>query len=473
MTERILVIDDKENICKLLSAHLNGEGYQVDIAPDGEQGVAMFDSGMYDLVITDVKMPGMDGLGVLRRIKDRSPDTVVVMITAFADMDDAIAAMKMGAFDYLKKPFKLEEIQATVEKALETRRLLQENRRLRQEVEQKYSFENILARSKPMQDVFTRIERVAAASSSVLITGETGTGKELVARAIHYNSLRKTAPFVVVNCGAIPVTLIESELFGHVRGAFTDAIATKPGRFEDAHGGTLFLDEIGELDISVQGKLLRALQEGEVSRIGEARTRKVDVRVICATNRNLEQEILKGGFRKDLFYRVNVVPIALPPLRDRAEDIPLLLNHFLSSFTAQHNRGEMQFGPNAMARLLSYSWPGNVRELMNVVERCVLMSENPVISEPDLPAEILAAPRPAADGAPVEPLLGEEGKVRAVVPADEVSLKRAMDQAAEVIEPELIRRALLAASGNKDRAAAILDISRRSLFYKLKQYGLN
>jgi DNA-binding NtrC family response regulator len=473
MTERILVIDDKENICKLLSAHLQSEGYQVDTAPDGEQGTAMFDSGVYDLVITDVKMPGMDGLEVLRRIKDRSPDTVVVMITAFADMDDAIAAMKMGAFDYLKKPFKLEEIQATVEKALENRRLLQENRRLRQEVEQKYSFENILARSKPMQNVFTRIERVAAANSAVLITGETGTGKELVARAIHYNSLRKTAPFVVVNCGAIPVTLIESELFGHVRGAFTDAIANKPGRFEDAHGGTLFLDEIGELDISVQGKLLRALQEGEVSRIGEARTRKVDVRVICATNRNLEQEILKGGFRKDLFYRVNVVPIALPPLRDRAEDIPLLLNHFLSMFTAQHNRGEMQFGANAMARLLSYSWPGNVRELMNVVERCVLMSENPIISEPDLPAEILAAPRPAADGAPVETLLGAEGKVRAVVPADEVSLKRAMDQAAEVIEPELIRRALSAASGNKDRAAAILDISRRSLFYKLKQYGLN
>jgi DNA-binding NtrC family response regulator len=477
MTERILVIDDKENICRLLATHLQSEGFQVDTAPDGEQGLARFDTGSYDLVITDVKMPGMDGLDVLRRIKDRSPDTVVVLITAFADMDDAIAAMKMGAFDYLKKPFKLEEIQATVEKALENRRLLQENRRLRQEVEQKYSFDNIVARSKPMKDVFTRIERVAGAASTVLITGETGTGKELVARSIHYNSPRKNNPFVVVNCGAIPVNLIESELFGHVRGAFTDAIATKPGRFEDAHGGTLFLDEIGELEMSVQGKLLRVLQESEVTRIGESKMRKVDVRVVCATNKILDQEIHTGGFRKDLFYRINVVPIHLPPLRDRPEDITLLLNHFLAQFTKDNNSGEMRFAPSALARLLAHAWPGNVRELMNVVERCVLMSDNLVIEMDDLPPEI-AGGSGAAHGGPFNAyaapgLMGDENKVRATVPSQETSLKRAMEQAAEIIEPEMIRRAIESAAGNKDKAAKILDISRRSLFYKLKQYGMN
>ena len=468
MSNRILVIDDKENIRKLLGAHLSGEGYSVDTAEDGENGLAMYRGNRYDLVITDVKMPGLSGLDVLQEIRKLDTDAVVLLITAFADMDDAINAMKMGAFDYLKKPFKLEEIQATVEKAFENRRLRRENKRLRREVNKQYQFEDFVSKSEIMQEVFTRIRKVSGAGSTVLVTGETGTGKELVARAIHVNSPRKDKPFVVVNCGAIPETLIESELYGHVRGAFTDAIATRPGRFEDAHGGTIFLDEIGELALSMQGKLLRTLQEGEITRIGETKTRNVDVRVIAATNKNLEQEVSAGRFRTDLFYRINVVPIHLPPLRDRREDIPLLLNHYLESYCDANKMPVMSFGPRAMARLLNFAWPGNVRELMNVVERCVLMSENNPITEADLPRELVG------DAGELDIPGGFDPDALFVhVPRSETSLKKILDRATPVIEKEMIRRALESADNNKDRAAKILEISRRSLFYKIKEYGID
>jgi DNA-binding NtrC family response regulator len=460
MKTRILVIDDKENIRNMLRVSLEAHGYAVDVAENGRAGVDMFRDVIYDLVITDVRMPGMSGLEALDAIKEISPETAVIMITAFADMDDAINALKRGAADYIRKPFKLEELRNAVEKTLETRRLVEENRLLRREVESKYVFSEIIAKSRAMKNVFERIERIAEANSAALITGETGTGKELVARAIHYNSSRADRPFVTVNCAAIPQTLLESELFGHARGAFTDARQDKPGRFEEAADGTIFLDEISEMSPGAQAKLLRALQDGEYSRIGENRVRKAEARVVAATNIDLAAAVESGAFRKDLFFRVNVLPINLPPLRERREDIPLLIRHFLD-VSCRHNSISLKsFSTAAMNTLINYSWPGNVRELQNVAERCCLMSAGGEIQADELPDELKGTVNTEIHSAAIS------------AAEEEVSIKRALPRVTEAVEKELILKALKQSGGNRDAAAELLEISRRSLFYKLKQYGI-
>ncbi|MFA6448251.1 MAG: sigma-54 dependent transcriptional regulator [bacterium] len=460
MTARILVIDDKENIRRLISTDLMGQGYLADTAEDGASGLECFNDVIYDLVITDVKMPGMNGLEVLEAVKEISPDTAVIVMTAFADMDDAILALKRGAADYLRKPFKLEEIRSAVEKALDRQRLIVENRLLRREVEEKYKFSQIVSRSKEMETVLNAIRRLSGAQSNVLITGDTGTGKELVARAIHFNSPRKDKAFVVVNCAAIPPTLLESELFGHAKGAFTDAWQDKQGRFEEADGGTLFLDEISEMSPPTQAKLLRVLQDGEFSRVGENRVRKSSVRVLAATNVDLTRAVDDGSFRKDLFFRINVLPIHLPPLRERRDDIPLLLRHFLDISCRENQLPLKHFTPEAMQFLIDYNWLGNVRELQNLVERCALMTQGSEIRLEDLPREMNASEQPG---------------LQSFVPdgSDDVSLKRALPRLTEAVEKELIIRALKKSGGNKELAAQMLEISRRSLFYKLKQYDIS
>jgi len=404
-------------------------------------------------------MPGMSGLEVLEAVKEINPDTAVIVMTAFADMDDAILALKRGAADYLRKPFKLEEIRSAVEKALDNQQLIIENKLLRREVEDKYKFSQMIWRSKAMENVIVSIKRLAAANSTVLITGETGTGKELVARAIHFNSPRKDKPFIVINCAAIPPTLLESEMFGHAKGAFTDAWQDKRGRFEDAEGGTLFLDEISEISPATQAKLLRVLQDGEFSRVGENKVRKSNVRVLAATNIDLARAVEDGRFRKDLFFRINVLPINLPPLRERREDIPLLIRHFLDISCRENNLQLKHFTPEAIQVLVEHEWLGNVRELQNLVERCCLMTQDDKIGVEALPPEISAAKRTSA--------------AQFVPNDDDVSLKNALPRLTEAVEKELIIKALKKANGNKELAATLLEISRRSLFYKLKQYNIS
>lgn len=460
MSARILVVDDKENIRKLLAEHLASLGYEVDIASGPQEAIDKFRNTLCEIVITDMRMPsGTEGLEILQKVKEINPDTEVIVVTAFADTDDAINAMKMGAADYLKKPFKLDDIETAVQKVLLTRRLVTENRILRREVEKKYNFSSIIGRSDVMKNVFSDIQRAAPHSSTVLITGDTGTGKELVAWALHDNSLRRERSFVVVNCAAIPSNLLESELFGHVQGAFTDARHAKSGRFEDADGGTIFLDEVAELDINIQVKLLRVLQNGEMSRVGENRTRNVDVRVIAATNVQLEKLVESGAFRKDLFYRLNVLLINIPPLRDRRDDIPLLLRHFTNLVCDENKLQLKTFTESAINALLKYDWPGNVRELHNVVERCVLMTEKMEITESDLPVSSKQA---------------ECEKPRNFLPMIDgnLNLKNNIDVLVQPVEKELILLAIEKADGSREKAAELLGISRRSLFYKLKEYGI-
>ncbi|MFH1538131.1 MAG: sigma-54 dependent transcriptional regulator [bacterium] len=458
----ILVVDDRENVRKMLAAHLSGQGYEAEAVSSGEEAMGAFQRKIFDVVITDMRMPGMDGLAVIRTVKEISPDTVVVVITAYAEMDNAIEAMKEGAFDYIKKPFKLEEIDATISKALKTAGLLRENRLLREAVQWKYSFSRIVARSKPMRGVFDVIERVARTDSTVLILGETGVGKELVARAIHFNSRRRNNPFVAVDCAAIPHALLESELFGHVRGAFTGAVATQKGMFEAASGGTLFLDEIGELDLSLQAKLLRALEEGVIMRVGDTVPRKVDVRLLAATNKEIAGEVEAGRFRKDLYFRINVVPVTIPPLRERKEDVPILARHFCETNAEESGKPARNFSPDALDALINHSWPGNVRELQNVVERCILMSDAEAITLADLPPEISGRP---AGGA-------EEQAAPLPASGGTLPLKERISRVVEEMEKDAIKRALMQTGNRRQEAADLLGISRRSLFYKIKEYGL-
>ncbi|MEW6202109.1 MAG: sigma-54 dependent transcriptional regulator [bacterium] len=446
MNETILVVDDKESVRNLLASHLKEEGFNVEAAASGEEALERFSGAIYDVVITDMRMPGMDGMEVIRAVREISPDTVIVVITAYAEMENAIAAMKLGAYEYLKKPFKLEEVQAAVEKALQTSRLLRENRLLRREVERKSSFDRIVARSRAMQAVFTKIEKVASTSSTVLITGETGTGKELVARAIHYNSPRRERPFVVVDCAAIPATLLESELFGYAKGAFTGAIAAKKGMFEVADGSTI----------------LRVLQDGEIYRIGETTPHFVDVRIVAATNRDLDEEVAAERFRKDLFFRINVFPIHLPPLRERREDIPILVNHFTDTFCRENQKPIKTFSPAALNLLFDHPWHGNVRELQNIVERSILLTEGDSITPDDLPVEVLH-----------RKTFTEKGRALPLHALDDnLSLKENISTLIYTAEKELIQRALEKANQNRNEAARMLGISRRALFYKLKEYDL-
>ncbi len=452
--DRILIVDDEENVLHFLSRVLEDEGYAVETARRAEE-VRARDWGVpLDLAIIDLRLqPGEDGISLLQMVRERAPETSTILMTAYGSIESAVAAMRAGAYDYVTKPFRAEEILKVMTKALEQRQLQREVLRLRREVERRYSFANLIGKSPAMQELFHQIEQVAASRGTVLISGESGTGKELVAKAIHYNSPRANGPFVVIDCAAIPETLQESELFGHARGAFTGAIVTKRGLFQEADGGTLFLDEVGELRPPTQATLLRVLQDGTFRRVGDTRTLRVDVRVIAATNKDLAEAVRTCQFREDLFYRLKVVPIHLPPLRDRREDIPLLADHFFQRALAQARAGVRRITPEALDLLLRYPWPGNVRELENTIERALLFCEGEAIGPTHLPAEI----RDHAE------------TIRVGLPSDSLCLREALDQMTRDTERGLIRQALDRARGNRTQAARLLGISRRALLYKLKE----
>ncbi len=445
--ERILVVDDEEQMRDLLAKVLDRKGYQVAVCSDGLEALAYLEKEPADLVITDVRMPGLSGMEALRAVKELNPDIVVLIMTAFGSIDQAVQAVKEGAYDYINKPFKIEEMLLTIEKALDERRLRHEVSALRQELHTRYRFENLIGKSRAMQEVFGLIEQVAGSRSTVMVYGKSGTGKELVAKSVHYNSPRSGKAFVAVNCAAIPAELLESELFGHEKGAFTGAIATKVGKFELANSGSLFLDEVGSMRLDLQAKILRALQEREIERVGGTRTIKIDVRVIAATNRDLKKAVEEGTFREDLYYRLNVVPITLPDLKDRIEDIPLLANHFVQKFAPESNPNIREISKEAMAVLLSYAWPGNVRELENVIERAVTLGRGPAIEPSDLPNHLTGGSNP------VDRALAKEATL-------------------EDLEREYIALILRRTKGHQIRAASILGIDRRTLYRKIRRYKL-
>jgi two-component system, NtrC family, response regulator AtoC len=435
-----------------MAERLSERGFDVVESDTGEKAIEYLDQFAFDILITDLRLPGIDGTRVIEAAKQRYPGIVAIVITGYGTVRDAVEAMKRGASDYVTKPFQFDELLHVLDKALEQRRLASENAYLRSQLEQRYQFGGILGRSRPMQELFHLLETVASANSTILITGETGTGKEVVARAIHHNSPRKAHRFVALNCSAIPETLLEAELFGHVRGAFTGAVGARQGRFEQAHKGTLFLDEVGTMSTALQMKLLRALQEREFERVGDSQTIKVDVRVIGATNSNLANMVAEGSFREDLFYRLNVIPIHLPPLRERRDDIPILARHFLDKYSPAL---QMQISQGAMRVLMAFSWPGNVRQLENAIERAVTLSSGrKEIDLPDLPPEIQAAPE-AATAPFVE--FPDEG----------------LDMPAYLssIEKDLIKRSLQRTGGNRNKAAELLRIKRTTLVEKLKRLG--
>ncbi len=459
MTEplaRILVVDDEENMVHFLTKLLHAEGFDVEGVRTGEAALERLRAIPFELVLTDLKLPDTDGIGILKGARELQPEAVVVLITAYGTIESAIEAMRAGAYDYVTKPFRASEILQVVEKALERVRLRREVSQLRQAVAERFGFASLVGKSGKMQEVYTQIEKVAATRGTVLIQGESGTGKELVAKAIHFNSSRKSGPFVVIDCGAIPEALQESELFGHEKGAFTGAIATKKGLFEEAHGGTLFLDEVAELAPGLQAKLLRALQDGEIRRVGGTKTLHVDARVIAATNRDLAAEVREGAFREDLFYRLNVFPIFLPPLRERLEDLSLLVDHFLGRLAREGGRPSKRLSAEALRAMMTYPWPGNVRELEHALERAALLSEGETITDHDLPPAILAP----------------KDELTVVLPDSAVRFKETMARLIRDAEVRLIRRALEEAGGNRSEAARILGISRRALLYKLNEYNL-
>jgi two-component system response regulator AtoC len=449
---RVLVVDDEENLRVVLRTLLRRHGYEVETAASGEEALGLVDAFGPDVVLTDVRMPKMGGLDLLSTLKAKGNDATVIVMSAYGNMDQAIEAMKVGAYDYVQKPFKPDEIVLALRKAEERELLRRENRVLRDEIRKEHRFEDILAKSPRMQEIFRTIAKIADYKTTVLVTGESGVGKELVARAIHRRSSRRGGPFVAVNCGAIPENLLESELFGHKKGAFTDAVQDRRGLFEEADGGSLFLDEIGELPLGLQVKLLRVLEDEKIRRLGEGRDLKVDVRIIAATHRDLMAETKAGRFREDLFYRLNVLPIHCPPLRERREDIPLLIDHFVARNNAR--LGTMIRGLDTEARrlLYEYSWPGNVRELENTIERAMVLAEGDLIVAADLSERIREARDP----------------VQMQLASGELSVKKTM----RIIEEILIRRALQKTKGNRTRAAEVLEISHRALLYKIKDYQI-
>ncbi|MEZ4471015.1 MAG: sigma-54 dependent transcriptional regulator [bacterium] len=452
MAARVLVADDEEDIRFMLELHLGRAGHAVTAVPDGRAALKALSTGDFDFALCDLVMPGLDGLALIEAAQEAGVRTPIVLMSAHANVDTALTAVQRGAFDYIAKPFRADEVLFRLRRALEARELTAEVGRLKQALEQEFGFSGIIARSSAMQAVFRTIRKVADYKTTVLLTGESGTGKELVAKALHYNGIRRDGPFVAVNCGAIPESLLESELFGHVKGAFTDASHQRRGLFEEASGGTLFLDEVGELPLALQVKLLRVLQEGEIRRVGESRSTPVDVRVIAATVRDLAAETTAGRFRQDLFYRLNVLPIRLPPLRERKSDIPLLLEHFVGRFNERLGTRCRGTDKAAQKLLMQHDWPGNVRELENAIERSIVMAEGDVIGEADLPDRI----REAGD------------RIRQTLASDELSIKKTT----RIIEEELICRALRQTGGNRTRAAELLEISHRALLYKIKEFGI-
>jgi|OpeIllAssembly_1097287.scaffolds.fasta_scaffold33872_2 DNA-binding NtrC family response regulator len=445
----ILVVDDDEITCSLLEEVLSKEGYAVEKALNGSEAIAKGGQRNYEVVLTDIRMSGVDGMEVLHTYRKKSPETIVIMMTAFGSIETAIGAIKEGAYDYVSKPFKLDEIKLTIRRALEQKRLSEENLLYRQELISKYKLENIVGRTPAMLQVYKMIARVADSRSTVLLVGESGTGKELVARAIHFNSPRAAKPFVAVDCGSLAETLLESELFGHVRGAFTGAVASKKGLFEEADGGTCFLDEVGDIGLAMQAKLLRVVQEHEIKRVGGNETIKIDVRVVAATNKNLEELVDEKKFREDLFYRLNVVAIRLPPLRERVEDIPLLANHFLRKYAGENQKSISQISPEALELFSAYRWPGNVRELENVIERSATLSRHPVILPEDLPRRIRA----------------EKKEDAALTLPSHLTLAE--------LEKMYIQKILQENGGNKKKTAEILGIDRRTLYRMASRYGLS
>jgi nitrogen regulation protein NR(I) len=457
--KRVLVADDELNMRRVLEAILRREGYDVITAANGAEALGGMSANIHT-VITDLKMPGLDGMGLLKRLSIDYPDVPVVMITAHGSVENAVEAVKLGAFDYLEKPFEQEQIRQVVAKAINTYALSRKDARP-EEPSERGRF-RLVGQSPAIRQIYAVVEKVANTPSTVLISGESGTGKELIARALHENSKRHAGPFIKINCAAIPKTLMESELFGYDKGAFTGAVGAKPGRFELAHGGTLFLDEIGEIPVEMQVKLLRVLQESEFERVGGIKTIKVDVRLVTATNRDLLEEIGAGNFREDLFYRLNVVPIQIPPLRERREDIPLLADHFIAKFNERLKKQIVAISPEAVEQLVAYNWPGNIRELENLMERTILFCEGPEIRVSDLPPEIVGTSVAASAAAAVD------GEARPAAG----SLKEAVRAETERVERELIQRALDATGGNVTQAARKLKISRKSLQTKMKELGL-
>jgi DNA-binding NtrC family response regulator len=443
--ERILIVEDEDLMRELLTKILAGENYRIHQASSGEEALKLVQDQAIDLVLTDLRLKGMNGLQLLSEVRGFDPEIVVIIMTAYASVETAVEAMRNGAYDYITKPFINDEIRVMVRRALNQRHLSRENRYLKRELRERYRFENIVGNSEAIEKVYRLIEKVSAISSNVLIFGETGTGKELVARAIHYNSERSDRPFVAVNCGALTESLLESELFGHVKGAFTGALASKEGFFRKADTGTLFLDEVSEVSHGLQVKLLRAIQEREVIPVGGREPLKFDVRLIAATNKKLEDEVKHGSFREDLFYRINVITVPLPPLRERKEDIPLLVHHFLQKYAQRLGKPSVKFSRQAMQVLVNYDWPGNVRELENMIERAVALCEDDTIETTDLPEKLTQVKIAIRDPEECEMTL-------------------------EALEEQHIKKVLQKVGGDKVKASQILGINLSTLYRKLARY---
>jgi len=451
--KHILIIDDEANMRHMLTEVLERKGYQVTAASDGLGALSVLKDRPFDLILCDLRMPQMDGLTFLKKVSEQGLDATTIVMSAYGSIDTAVEAMKQGAADYISKPFKPDEILLKVAQTEERNRLRQENLRLRNEVLEEFSFENMVAKSKPMKEIFETIQKIAGYKTTTLITGESGTGKELIARAIHYNGIRKNAPIVAVNCGGLPENLLESELFGYVKGAFTDAVKDKAGLFQEANGGTLFLDEIGDLPLPLQVKLLRVLQDEIVRPLGSTDNIKVDVRIVAATAADLNDKIRQGTFRDDLFYRINVLHIEVPPLRERKEDIPMLVEHFVRKFNKRLNKGLKGFSSEALQALLRYSWPGNVRELENLIERTMVLTEHEEIPLKDLPEELYEQPTTRAS---LWPFSGLSIKANTIA-----------------LEKDLIEKALKETNRNRTKAARHLEISYPTLLAKMKAYGIS
>jgi DNA-binding NtrC family response regulator len=449
--KRILVVEDEANLRRVTQLRLQQAGYEVATAGDGNEALGLLAKQPQDLILTDLRMPGLSGMDLLRRARAEYPEIVVIVLTAFGTIESAVEAMRLGAHDYLIKPVNADALKLVIERALEHHRLRVENQALRSAIDRKYGFDNIVGRSKNLLETLESAARAARSDSTILVRGETGTGKELLAKAIHFNSPRKDKPFVVINCGAIPKDLLEAELFGHTKGAFTGAMADKTGRIELADEGTLFLDEIGEMPAELQVKLLRLIQEREVEKIGAARPVKVNVRIIAGTHRNLMAMVEDGTFREDLYYRLAVIPLELPPLRERSDDISELVAIFFRKFREKLNRPGLKLPPSLLPYFQTHRWPGNVRELENVIERLVVLAPADEIALSDLP-EYLRREKPAL------------GSIQLEMPPQGISL--------EAVEKELIVRALEKSGGNQTRAAEYLDISRKTLIYRMEKFGL-
>lgn len=457
MKSRILVVDDEESIREFLEIMLRKEGYEVTCAEDGQKAADLVKKKSFDMVISDLQMPNMTGIELLKTVKDQYPDMLFMMITAFGTTETAVEAMKLGAYDYITKPFKIDEVRIIIQNALRSRNLEVENRSLKKELTKEYSFQNLVGNSEAMHQIFEMVRRVSQTPTNVLITGESGTGKEVVAKAIHYNGPLKDKPFVTINCGAIPESLMESEMFGHKKGSFTGAVADKAGLFEVADGGTLFLDEVGELPLSIQVKLLRAIQERVIRRVGGTDDNKIDVRIMAATNRNLEDMVKQGTFRQDLYYRLNVINIRTPSLRERSEDTPLLANHFLKKYNERLGKSIAGISAEAMDLLKKYDYPGNVRELENIIERTVALEGGATILPESLPP-FVNTPSGRKMASTHEIQITDEG----------LELDKIMGQ----IEKELLIKAIHAAGGVKKKAAKLLNITFRSMRYRVEKYNL-